>query len=91
MSKVTRNNVSKLTIKIPNGICSDDHMAYLQKKLPYGWTVKRSKSTGKCYFYNRFTNMSTYDLPNNTPNSGGSRKKTRRRRLSNRKNCLYKL
>lgn len=94
MSNVVRNNVSKLRIRIPNGSCSFERMAYLQKRLPYGWVVEKSRSTGECYFFNLETGESTYEFPrnktprNNTPYYGGSRKKTRRRhrRTMKRKN-----
>ena len=76
MSNVTRNNVSKLKIKIPADGCSDEHIAYLQSKLPAGWVVQVSFSTGRCYFLNIATKETTYDFPN----SGGSRKSRRRHR-----------
>ena len=73
--KTLRNNISKLRIKIPTGECSLEHMKYLQKKLPWNWVVCRSTTTGKCYFYNVFTEESTFDTP-----IAGSRKKKRQRR-----------
>ena len=79
-------NVKTLRIRKPDE-CSASRMNYYRKKLKYGWNVKKSSSTGECYFYNPDTHetaMNINDIPKNSMCSvmGGKRmtRKLRRKR-----------
>ena len=89
----SRNNVTKLRIKIPESECTDTHMEYLKRKAPRPWVVLKHSETGRCFLYNPRTRKATYNIDECEPNLNiglcsimGGKKNIRKTRKKIRRN-----
>lgn len=84
---------SGLRIRIPrkeNIECTPAKRARMVAKAPPGWVVRKSDSTGDCYYYNPTTNNANYQTPGaNKPEEcsiqGGSKTRRSRRKSKTKK------
>jgi len=73
------NDPSRLRIRIPTDECTEERRQILQKRVPEGWVVARSKKTGECYYFNKVTGESQWRFPGKENLTGGSRRKRHRK------------
>jgi hypothetical protein len=61
-SEVGTNDPSKLRIRNPSE-CDKKRQEFLQARVPEGWVIGRSTTTGECFYYNTKTKISQWTFP----------------------------
>jgi len=56
------NDPSKLRIRNPSE-CDKKRQEFLQARVPEGWVIGRSTTTGECFYYNTKTKISQWTFP----------------------------